>query len=99
MQYWSIIKFLYNAMDLIEVSFGREVACSNGSVSLYSRKGEVYPIWKDVFLEGAQLEGSLSIVGNMLVRLAWSVGTRIVSYLALKCLHTSHKPKLSAWIS
>lgn len=48
-------------------------------------------------LKGAELDGSLSIAGNIGVLIAWIIIARFLGYMALKLVHTSHKPKNSSW--
>lgn len=82
-----------------EMLFGRKFTCENDPQdrTIYSNNGSDCPIRLEQVLRGAHLENSLSIGGSILVLISWIVVLRLAGYIALKLIHSSHKPKASSW--
>lgn len=74
--------------------YGRQFACDN-ETTRYGINCPDQPIGRDDVLQAAQMDGTLSIEGNMAILVAFGVASRVLGYFALKYLHTAHKTKHS----
>jgi ABC-type transport system involved in multi-copper enzyme maturation permease subunit len=88
----SFIRNGYIAMLKNEV-MGQTYSCVTGDKShtIYSQNGQNCPVTGDDVLRVTHFDDTLSVAGNLVVLVAWIVGMRLVSYLALKYLHAAHK--------
>lgn len=89
----SYLKFAYEALVRIEAR-GQVFACvpPGRPNTRFSNNGKSCPVDEKALLKEAQLDEQLTIFTNILCLLAWSVGTRLVAYFALKYLNRRHKP-------
>jgi hypothetical protein len=94
LRYLSAVRYGYEALVRNEFS-GEPFACETGANALhtvYSEGGRICPVTEEAALRGAQVDDSFSIAGCCGMLAAMVVITRVLGYLALKHLHTSHKP-------